>query len=67
MSHSKESVLNAKEPVKYTNKLIEKTTGTKLQRILAVNKKIQILSISVLSIFIFFPLFSFLITCSQLS
>ena len=42
MSHSNESVLNTKEPVKYrpTNKLIEKTTDTKLQRTLAVDKKI---------------------------
>jgi len=30
MSHSKESVLNTKEPVKYTNKLLKKTTDTKL-------------------------------------
>ena len=39
MSDSKESVLNTKEPVKYTNKLIKKTTDTKLQRILAVSKE----------------------------
>jgi len=39
MSHSNESVVNTKEPVIYTNKLIKKTTDTKLQRILAVNKK----------------------------
>ena len=32
--------LTQKEPVRYTNKLIKKTTDTKLQRILAVNKKI---------------------------
>ena len=31
--------LTQKEPVRYTNKLIKKTTDTKLQRILAVNKK----------------------------
>jgi len=43
MSHSKESVLNTKkEPVKYTNKLIKKTTDTKLRRILADNKKIYL-------------------------
>ena len=30
MSDSKESVLNTKEPVKYTNKLLKKTTDTKL-------------------------------------
>jgi len=41
MSHSNESVVNTKEPVRYTNKLIKKTTDTKLQRILAVNKKIN--------------------------
>jgi len=41
MSHSNESVFNTKEPVRYTNKLFKKTTDTKkLQRILAVNKKI---------------------------
>ena len=28
MSHNKEPVLNTKEPVKYTNKLIKKTTNT---------------------------------------
>jgi len=39
MSHGKESMLNTKEPVTYTNKLIKKTTDTKLQKILAVNKK----------------------------
>jgi len=39
MSHSHESVLNTKKLVRYTNKLIKKTTDTKLQRILAVNKK----------------------------
>ena len=39
MSDSKESVLNTKEPVKYNNKLIKKTTDTKLQRILAVSKE----------------------------
>jgi len=39
MSHSNESVFNTKEPVRYTNKLFKKTTDTKLQRILAVNKK----------------------------
>jgi len=31
--------LTQKELVRYTNKLIKKTTDTKLQRILAVNKK----------------------------
>jgi len=31
--------LTRKEPVRYTNKLIKKTTDTKLQRILAVNQK----------------------------
>ena len=35
MSHC----LTQKEPVRYTNKLIKKTTDTKLQRILAVNQK----------------------------
>ena len=39
MSASNESVVNTKEPVRYTNKLIKKTTDTKLQRILVVNKK----------------------------
>ena len=39
MSHSNESVLNTKRTVRYTNKLIKKTTDTKLQKILAVNKK----------------------------
>jgi len=34
--------LTQKEPVKYTDKLIKKTTDTKLQRILAVNKKSNI-------------------------
>jgi len=36
---AKTQCLTQKEPVKYTNKLIKKTTDTKLQRILAVNKK----------------------------
>ena len=36
--------LTQKEPVRYTNKLIKKTTDTKLQRILAVNKKNLILA-----------------------
>ena len=44
MSHSNESVLTQKEPVKYINKLIKKTTDTKLQRILAVDKKYLILA-----------------------
>jgi len=44
MSHIKELVLNTNEPVKYTNKLIKKTTDIKLQRILAVNKKNLILA-----------------------
>ena len=44
MSHSNESVFNTKEPVRYTNKLFKKTTDTKLQRILAVNKKNLILA-----------------------
>jgi len=34
--------LTQKEPVKYTDKLIKSTTDTKLQRILAVNKKSNI-------------------------
>jgi len=40
MSHC----LTQKEPVRYTNKLIKKTTDTKLQRILAVNQKNLILA-----------------------
>jgi len=36
--------LTQKEPVRYTNKLIKKTTVTKLQRLLAVNKKNLILA-----------------------
>ena len=36
--------LTQKEPVRYTNKLIKKTTVTKLQRRLAVNKKNLILA-----------------------
>jgi len=42
MSHSDTAMsqcLTQKEPVRYTNKRIKKTTDTKLQRILAVNKK----------------------------
>jgi len=39
MSYSNESVVNTKEPARYTNKLIKKTTDKKIQRILAVNKK----------------------------
>jgi len=31
--------LAQKEPVRYTNKLIKKTTNTKVQRILPVNEK----------------------------
>ena len=31
--------LTQKEPVRYINKPVKKTTDTKLQRILAVNKK----------------------------
>ena len=36
--------LTQKEPVRYTNKLIKKTTDTRLQRILAVDKKNLILA-----------------------
>jgi len=36
--------LTWKEPDKYTNKLIKKTTDTKLQRILAVNQENLILA-----------------------
>jgi len=39
MSYSNESVVNTKEPARYTNKLIKKTTDKKLRRILAVNQK----------------------------
>ena len=41
MSHSNESVLNTKKNqlVRYANKLMKKTTDTKMQRIHAVNKK----------------------------
>ena len=44
MSHSKESVLNTKRTGKYTNKLIKKTTDTKLRRILADNNQNLILA-----------------------
>ena len=47
MPHSKESMLNTKRTSKiYTNKLIKKTTDTKLQRILAVNKNIILADIT---------------------
>ena len=38
--------LTQKEPVRYTNKLIKKTTDTKLQKILAVNKNLILANIT---------------------
>ena len=38
--------LTQKEPVRYTNKLIKKTTDTKLQRILAVTKNLILANIT---------------------
>ena len=44
MSHSNESVcLTQKEPVRYTNKLIKKTTDTNYTEYLQLTKKNQIL------------------------
>ena len=40
MPHGNKSVVNTKKPVRYTDKLIKKHNRYKLQRILAVNKKI---------------------------
>jgi len=40
MSHSNESVVNIKEPVRYTNKLIKKTTDTNYREYLQLTKEI---------------------------
>jgi len=40
MSHSNESALNTKEPVRYTNKLIKKTIDTNYREYLQLTKEI---------------------------
>ena len=40
MSHSNKSVVNTKEPVRYTDKLIEKTTDTNYKKYSQLTRKI---------------------------
>jgi len=46
MSHSNESVVNTKEPVRYTNKLIKKTTDTNYREYLQLTKNLILANIT---------------------